>query len=396
MNRSVASRNLAGGFFGGVFGILISWYLAPAALPLGVIFGVVVGWWVEDIGKAFVNSFHTASRLWQQLVARLIPEEIRVSPRAFFRYVGAFFARCITGIRNGLTHAVGYAGMPLRWIVAGIRAVMRLPRHIMDHAPRPASIALFLTISAIVVGAVLNALAIGFFWPWPETYMAGNGLNGHPIRVVPFGLLEIATATGIATMILTGLGAMFMFGEDDSVRVLHARLEQYSRYSAPSYFVRELIRFFRSEIMITLFILAMLIYWVTLGGLMIAIVVIPVTTFISFLIGLYKIAQRSAHWQCFIVTLTVTGASALIFYDSFSHEIMLWTVALCAGLASGIATEGLRRLGIWWGSTGAGIRYLGIWHDEEKVLAFSIAVPAWRTIARAFDGASNRVFRHIV
>ncbi|MDP3957841.1 MAG: hypothetical protein Q8Q36_00040 [bacterium] len=390
------SRNLAGGFLGGVVGILVSWYVAPMALPFGVLIGVVVGWWAEDIAQAFVHSFHTASRFWRWLVARIVPEEIRLSYRNFFERISAFFALGAAKLGNGISRAFGYAAMLFRWVAVGTRAMMRVPMRIVQWASHPASTALLITISAIVIGAVANAFAFGTLWPWPEMKTIGGSISGKPEQLVPFAFLDIAFFTFIVTLFLTTFGMMGVLIEDDKgnpTRDFYSRWERYSQYSPISYFARELFRFFKSEVMVAVLIVLGIAYWVTLGGALIALVVIPVATFVTFMVGLYKITQRSAHWWCFGVTLVVTATSALVFYNSFSNEVVLWTVALCTGLASGVATEGLRRLGIWWSNTEMGQHYLDIWDDENKMLPFSIATPVWRTLLQAFDNVGQRVFR---
>lgn len=56
--RTVSRRNLVGGFWGGILGILALGYLHPIALPFGCFFGVVVGWWYQEIWQSTVDSFH--------------------------------------------------------------------------------------------------------------------------------------------------------------------------------------------------------------------------------------------------------------------------------------------------------------------------------------------------
>lgn len=60
--RSASSRNLLGGFLGGVLGILALGYFTQSVLmlTLGVVTGVVGGYWYEEIGKALVVAFQDA------------------------------------------------------------------------------------------------------------------------------------------------------------------------------------------------------------------------------------------------------------------------------------------------------------------------------------------------
>lgn len=396
MNRSVTSRNLAGGFLGGAVGILISWFVAPVALPFGVLLGVVVGWWAEDVAQAFVHSSRTAARFWRWLVELIVPEEIRLSHQTFWGYVGAMAARGTSKMARAFSNAYGHAAIPFRLTGRAVRAVWRVPVRFGKWAAHPANTALLISISAIVVGAVINAVAFSSLWPWPETKTIGGATTGKPLQVVPFETSDIIAFTCLATLFLTMFGLMGVVAEnseDNSMRNFYSRWERYSRYSPITYFARELFRFFKSEIVVGIGLVLAIAYWVTLGGALIALVMIPVATLVTFMVALYKIAQRPAHWWCFGVTFVVTATSAIIFYSSFSNEVVLWTVALCTGVVSGMATEGLRRLGTWWSDTEIGQHYLDVWYDENKILPFTIARPAWRMFARAFDNAGTRLIR---
>lgn len=390
MNRSVSSRNLAGGFLGGMFGILLSWYIAPMALPFGVLLGVVVGWWAEDVAWTLIRSYRVARIFWRLIITSIIPDKIRLS-----RYYGIeHLKRLYNAITAKIKVGVRYAGAPFRWLALFTRVFAQASRQAMQWASHPSSTALLITISAIVVGAAINAFAFATLWPWPEMKTIGGGMSGDPEQLVPFAFSDIAFITGIVTLFLTMFGLLGTLAEstdDNTTRNFYTRWERYSQYSPVTYFARELFRFFKSEVMVAVFFALAIAYWVTLGGALIALVMIPVATFVTFMVGLYKIAQRSAHWWCFGVTLVTTGVSALVFYNSFGNEAILWTVALCTGLASGVATEGLRRLGLWWSNTETGQHYLDVWYDEDKILPFSIATPAWKTLGRAFDNVGQRV-----
>lgn len=396
MNRSITLRNLAGGFLGGSLGILVSWYLDPMALPFGVLLGVVVGWWAEDIVQMFIHSFHAALRLWRVLMERIVSDEIRLPHRSFFGRFKMLLGPYSTKIGSGISRFFGCAAISFRWLAMGVRASARTLMQTVRWASHPPSTALLITISAIAVGAAINAVAFMAFWPWPETMIIGGGASGKPEQVVPFTFSHAVAFTCLPTMFLTMFGLMGALAENadnNPMRNFYLRWERYSQYSPAAYFLRELFRFFKSEVTVAAFAALTVAYWVTLGGALIALVTIPVATFVAFMIGLYKIAQRSAHWWCFGITLATTGISALIFYNSFGNEAVLWTVALCTGLASGALTEGLRRLGLWWGNTEMGQYYLDIWYDEDKILPFSIATPMWRTLWRACDNVSQRMIR---
>jgi multisubunit Na+/H+ antiporter MnhC subunit len=365
------------------------------ALPFGVLFGVVVGFWAIEIAELFVTSFISAKLWWYALLMRIVPEEIWLPHREFFERFKMLLGVCSTKIGNGVSRSFGYAVMPFRWLATGIRASARVPMQAVRWASHPSSTALLITISTVVVGAAINAFAFAALWPWPEMKTIGGAMSGgKPEQLVPFTFSDIAIHTFFATMLTTGFGIMGVLAKDDrggGMRDFYARWERYSQYSPITYFARELTDFFKSEVLMTIFAALAIAYWVTLGGALIALVMIPVATFVTFMVGLYNIAQRSAHWWCFGVTLVTTGVSALVFYNSFGNEAVLWTVALCTGLASGVATEGLRCLGLWWSNTEMGQHYLDIWYDGDKTLPFSIATPAWRTLLRAFDNVGQRM-----
>lgn len=58
----------------------------------------------------------------------------------------------------------------------------------------------------------------------------------------------------------------------------------------------------RTKTTVAIFFALAIAYWVTLVGALIVLVMIPVATFVTFMVGLYKIAQRSAHWWYFGVS----------------------------------------------------------------------------------------------
>lgn len=45
-------RNLIGGILGGIIGILLSWYVTPIFMPLGILICVTIGWYNEMLIEA--------------------------------------------------------------------------------------------------------------------------------------------------------------------------------------------------------------------------------------------------------------------------------------------------------------------------------------------------------
>jgi hypothetical protein len=375
----MTSRNIAGGFLGGTLGILVSWFVAPIALPVGVLLGVVVGYWAENIATMFIRSCQTAARFWNKC---------RKVPGTSYHTASRPFRGVIPALRKALRGTQYITLLP----IAAFLLPAALFRRFREWATHPANTALLISISALVVGTGVSTLLFYTLCPWPETETLKSG------EIVPLGLLPKLVVTSFATFILMmfGMGGFIRENDVDSpTRNFYGRWERYAKLSPITHFARELYRFFRSQLIFGTFFVLMIFYWLTLGGLMIALVVIPVITFVSFMVGLYKIAQQPGHWWCFGVTLVVTSISALAFYSTFSNGVMLWMVALSAGTTSGILTECLRRLGLWWSRTTMGQYYLTIWYDDQKALPFSIAVPVWCAIGRTCEAANDRVQRAI-
>jgi hypothetical protein len=359
---------------------------------------VIVGWCTEDISQMSVQAFRFAVHLWNALVVRAVPSEIRLPHHAFLKRCKVLIGVCATKVRKGVAHFFEYALMPFCWLSSAMCAFARLPVQVVRWASHPSNTALLISDSAIVVGANINAFAFITFFPWPETVTIGGGMSNKPVEVIPFAFQDVIVWTGLATMILTLLGSVGIMAEasgENPMQNFYARWERYSKCSPITYFARELFRFFKSEVATAAFIALGVVYWVTLGGALFALVMVPVATFVTFMVGLYKLAQRSAHWWCFGITLVTTSISALVFYDSFGNEAVLWTVALCTGLTSGVATEGMRRVGLWWSSTATGQYYLTVWYDDEATLLFSIATPAWKTLLRAFNNVGDSILRTV-
>lgn len=350
-------------------GILAFSYVAPMALVPGVLAGVMVGWWAGDIVKLFINSVRSVASVLK-----------------YRKQVEAW-------LRVRIEHGSVATRTVLHWTAVVFQHIVAVPallctfplfllRRFRNWVSHPTGMATMITISAIMVAIAINMFAVATLCPWPETHTIHSGMVDSPERVVPFTFSNVMFFSGIITFFLAAFGFMGMADrniQDKPMRNFYARWERYSR-SPMTFFIRELYFFFMWEIKNLVGFSLLLVYWVTLGGTLLVLVNIPVTMLVTFLVGLYRIGQRRAHWWCLSVTLMVTCVSALFFYRDFGNEMVLWTVALCTGILSGALTEGLRRLGLWWGDTKMGSRYLIIWHEPCKTLLLSIAVPAWKRL----------------
>lgn len=398
MKRSVALRNFIGSFLGGVVGILVSWYLAPMLLPLGVLLGVIIGWWAEDIVDAGKHSYRFASQRWKKFTNSVVLESIQLpSCSGFLMTTRAIIVLLITKTRNSVLCAVEYVSMPFKWILRGLRSLARFPVHFTQWASHPASKAVLISYGVVVVGIALNAVIFYTFYPWPEVKMIGGGVYGKPEQIVSFALSDKYLFTLLATLVLTVFGTASFLRNSymNPVQLFYSRWERYARHAPFTYFVVELYRFFRAEVVMVAYITLSLLYWVTLGGALLAIVTIPAITSVTFMVSLWKIAQRSAHWWCFVVTLVVTTTSAIMFYDKFNNELILWLVALCTGLVSGIVSESLRRFGLWWGDTKTGEKYLMVWYDFNSFLPAAFANTTWRLLWQTYESVGQKIIVRI-
>lgn len=391
MRNSVTVRNLTGGFLGGVIGILTSWYWAPLMMPFGVLLGVIIGWWAKDIALAFIGSYRTAFNFWQWIMT-LTSKRVSFPWRDPTKQVLTLAQLIRKKIGEVIISVYCCIRLSFCWIATLIQTVLSVPRRLICWRIHPSNKAFLISIVAIIIGIALTAVALTVLIPWPETHMIGGGSIGKPLAPlveVPFGFKEIAEAVGIMTLFLSVMGIMHLVsesGESNAMQNFYTRWERYSQYSSSfTYLIREVFCFFKAEVSILVFFVVAIAYWITLGGALVAFVTIPVVAFVTFMVNLCRIAQRSAHWWCLGVTLVVTTTSAIIFRNSFGDEILLWTIALGTGVVSGVATEGLRRLGVWWETTEIGQHYLDIWYDDAVELPFLIARPTWQKLSKKFQ-----------
>lgn len=394
MERSITSRNLLGGFLGGSIGILVSWYIAPIILPLGVLTGVTIGWWAEDILRTIIYSFRKALEFWKLLKNRVVPKKIQSPYCKFINYINYFKEIPSSIIRRVKNVALYIFGIFLR-TMKKIYVVIEIPARIARWISHPASIASVIIIVSILTGAAITTFLLFSLIPWPEVKTIGGGLSKRPEQFLPFTTTEAFLYSLFIAFFIVVIGlslAMTSDYEDANEWNFYDRWEKYSKHSPITYFTLELFRFLWLEIKGISFIILTIIYWLTLGGFIIAFITIPTAAFVVFMAGLYRIMQRSASWWCLGITLAITMISALIFYSKFQDQAVLWTVALYTGIISGAITEVLRRFNLWWTDTKTGEHYLVLLYDENKILPFSIARPIWASLSKTFVIISKPIF----
>lgn len=308
-----------GGLLGGMVGILLSYYIDPLAIPFGVLLGVVTGWWHVEIVQSVVNAYRRARTVAGGLV-QVVDEAIsflgRVCglPRAFVSVLKAVFAKALVG---SIVWVVTAPGRSYRWLAA----------HPMNRAR---AIELSSYILWLAVGA-----AVGTYLFW-DVAMGKNGTSGGaPL----FGLFIGALVA------ISGPLAAQTYDEESTLTSMGTFYRQWatlSKYGPVGLFVAVMWRNIRYTTGSTIFVV------VSVGwGLPLAMLcflgIYPTMLVLGTMRGFYQLVQRTAHWMCFGVTLVVTGCSWLYFHDQFTNEAVVWSVALITGVASGAATEFVRR-----------------------------------------------------
>ncbi len=351
MDRSVSTRNLIGGFFGGIVGILASWYMDPTALPFGVLLGVIVGWWNEDIVRLLGGAHQQANKIASGFVGAT---DYVVS--AFARFCGLpsaiasvfrrILAKAIVGTIVALTSAPARF---TRWLA---------PRHLMDRA-----YAIKFTMSLVfVVGS--TPMAMLFLEPYVGIEKSGDR------GVIAFLSFIVAVSGSFVYWFLhmpyeDSESCLYELGR------FYREWEVISRYGSFGFLLYTAAMQIRYMIGIIVFC-AVIVPWLTITVMVGFLGIYPLIAGIAVVHGFYKIASRFGHWLCLGVTMAVTGISWLVYHESFADPRILWMVALGTGIVSGGATELVRRFVlVFYGSTTIGRRLAAdsVWKlvmsDEE-------------------------------
>lgn len=316
MNPNTSMRNLLGGLLGGMAGFLIAWYVDSALLPLGVLGGVVVGWWYGEMFQVLREAHGNARRATGDVVQKTGEAIMYLGrlcglPLAAVRFMRWIVARAIVG---SVAWLVSVPGRIYRWSRA----------HPMNI---PTATAVTFSAAWIIVGA-------------PVGFVLGNAFfHFHDnSQGIAFGLLGL-----VITMGGSAFGA-FPYGDSDQ-----GRLRQYyhdweivSRYGYVAYVAYLFAIYTRYTVGFAVFATVALAWGAPLA-LILFLGIYPTTLLLSILERIGKLVQRSGHWMCFGITLAVTSCSWLYFRGQFASDVAVWSVALLTGVASGAATELLRR-----------------------------------------------------
>lgn len=322
MKRSITARNVAGGFLGGVLGILGFGYVHAFILPFGCILGVLVGWWYQEIFQSAIEGWRKgtarACEVWNKTVLLLTTptrklKGIDINLDPFMKVIHFLIFLVAWVFRIPLTFC--------RW----------LGKHPMNQVYVIRSLALgtVLALSAlwmIPLGKKLNQLAS----------MPVSSASGMEQLSVPF--LAVLMMFAVITMI------SYPIGRSESLKDFYSSWSTYSQYGTIVLFFREVGEIILFQLTTVIFFSGAGVWFIVIGGAFVAAVIAPLSFAIGMVKGIYRVAMKPGHWLCLITTLTITLLTAWQAHSYFADARMLWTAALMTGVLSAIATEGLRRL----------------------------------------------------
>lgn len=321
-------RNFLGGFIGGMLGILTSAWIDPHVLPLGVLFGFVLGWYHYQVAE-LIQGAHQKAKFGALNAVELVQDVLGVCGRA-------------CGLPPRLVRS-------LQWFtgdvfVKAIGSMMAAPgrfwRWQAAHPMNRADVVSRLCMAIHVFGyAAAVAYGASFFG------VKADGLGG---------LVLFINAAAVV---------VYKFPEENPSQAMRHFLREweiFSRYGSFGFALYMLGVYFRHSLGLALF-LAIVLPW-SLGLASISLLMFyPITFVVLSARGFYELVTRAGHWMGFSVTLAVTTVCWWFFHASFGDPVTLWSVALCAGVVSGIATDVLHRCAVAFYAGTA----VGLWLSTE-------------------------------
>lgn len=322
-------RNGKGALLGGMLGILAGAWLHPAALFVGVLAGVIVGWWHREIWRSIrrecaeaVDEFFARQR--KRLLAW----------RQFRQDASQASREVLGGIRDELVLPIVrpcfQAG---RWLFARPAAI---GRWIAAHQTHQAYL---LRLGANITAGAINVALYVKFYRWYEPFTKGNDARSLLLIVA---LCLCVMAIGISLNVMDDIETSAETCEP-SLRSFYGHWTRYARLGALRYFLAELGRTLAFQVRWALSIVVGLGWLVGAGGLSLLVLVLPVAAFVGLVRGVREAVVDGGHRLCFAVTLAVTATCFWLGHSLLHWPVAVACLALFAGLASGAATEAVRR-----------------------------------------------------
>jgi len=324
--RTVLRRNFVGAFWGGVLGILAFGYLHPITLPFGCFFGVVVGWWYQEIWQSVIDSFRCGvvriQHAWNQFMTFLLTptcklKEVRFDIGPYLKVFHFFVFSFVWLLRRPIAF--------IQWLQA----------HPVNRAYATRTL------------AVLTHLALNALWVIPLGVYCFKDVILPKDSAMP--LLYICGFLFVLLPVI--FTPLFMYELDEKtpkMRKFYLVWEQYAASGSFRFFAKDLANLFLYEISMFLLVGGMLVWFTGIGGIFLIFVVAPISVMVGVAKGIYEVSTRAGHWLCFGTTIVVTALTAWATHPYLDDARVLWTVALFSGLASAVATEGLRRSLVWF------------------------------------------------
>ena len=330
--RSITSRNVMGGFLGGMIGILaFSW--SSFLMPVGCFIGVLFGYWFQEIidliidfPKRIFRRFHRMPE-WFSGVSNEFIKDITKTTSWLSELPAWLFYKAILWFRVLCVN-------PVVWFFGWL---LRAWKFLTDSHPINTAYIL----QGIAVSIVTAICFIGAVWFWYAADM--QHIDNNSFMVLPFMTVVLSS---IMVPVLLLCKVVYVDTDDISLKMHHfyKTYDRIARLGKTIFFIRELLVCTGYAVYILL---------VTFGS-MFAIVMLLVAVILfmgcivilGFFRALYVVAHYEGHWLCFGVTLITTTSMALSIQD-FLSGAMLWIVALATGCLSGVCSEIVRR-GIGW------------------------------------------------
>jgi len=374
--RSVATKNLVGGFLGGACGILTCGYFYTFLMPLGVLVGVVAGWWYEAIWNMIVKNVHDG--------IELVDDYIRRS-RAFIDECAQFSMKSLfqRKKKEGYLQLSWFSFIETIFIWFFTRPIACwkwFNRHPMNRAYALKALLIVLEFTCIVA---ITAFLVHYFMP--ENLGGGIGFDGRLIPAKAPRLTDYVFGTilfSFFSLLIPFVCFMNMF-DDYTAKDFYIDFSDYASLGPVKYFFHFMFKAFIMQAKIAILALLSIVYFSGMVIMFVGIFVAPLAIIIWTVKGVNEIIMRRGHWLCLGVTMTVTTLVVYFLNPYFGNISILWATALGAGMASGGLTEGLRRTIAWvFENTSIGRQYANAkcWEFLKDRL-----IPRWGVVSNVWE-----------
>ncbi len=307
--RSERSRSLAGGFLGGVLGILGFGYGNHQWLQLaaGCLTGVTVVYCYEDLSEAMLSIPPIPARAWMWFYAIVLSALMRVDARS--EVWRQFVVKCAAAIGSfGLRLKIG-----------------------LEHPVNRANVVICL---ACTVFVVMNIAGMSVLFRLDKRTSPEDSLG------IAIMMLLFTAVPAIGQAVIMGKSG---WEDGERLRSYFRRWELYS-HSKILLFLHTLTALLRQELAWFLAIAGFLGIMFILGFSVGLFVMFPVLTFFLITRGLGRaITKSEGYWVSLATSLLITSCSVYL-TQTWLSGWMLWLVALATGCTSAMASYLMVRL----------------------------------------------------